>query len=45
MSKLNPKQEAQICHIVAVLMSLLADYTYEIQEFKNISKDFKEKAA
>lgn len=45
MSKLNPKQEAQICHTVAVLMSLLADYTYEIQEFKNISKDFKEKAA
>lgn len=44
MSKLSPKQEAQICHTITVLMSLLADYTHEIEGFNPVSKQFKEKA-
>lgn len=41
---MNPKREAQICHTITVLMSLLADYTHEIKEFNPVSKQFKEKA-
>lgn len=43
MSKLNPKKEAQICYTITVLMSLLADYTDEINELNPISKKFKDK--
>lgn len=44
MSKLNPKKEAQICHTITVLMSLLADYTHEVEAFQGISGKFKERA-
>jgi len=44
MSKLSPKQEAQICHTITVLMSLLADYTDEIKGFEPISNQFRERA-
>jgi hypothetical protein len=44
MTKLSPKQEAQICHTITVLMSLLADYTDEIKGFEPISNQFRERA-
>jgi len=40
---MNPKREAQICHTITVLMSLLADYTDELNELKPLSKRFKDK--
>jgi len=41
---MNPKKEAQICHTIAVLISLLGDYTDDLTPNGPVSKKFKEKA-
>jgi hypothetical protein len=38
------KEEARLCHTIAVLISLLADYTDDLTPGGTISKEFKEKA-
>ena len=38
------KEEAKLCHTIAVLISLLADYTDDLTPSGTISKEFKEKA-
>jgi|688.fasta_scaffold955247_3 hypothetical protein len=38
------KEEAKLCHTIAVLISLLADYTDDLTPSGAISKEFKEKA-
>jgi hypothetical protein len=44
MSKLSPKQEAQICHTIVVLISLLGDYTDELIPNTPTALNIKEKA-
>jgi hypothetical protein len=40
---MTKKDEAKLCHTIAVLISLLADYTDELTPGGTISKQFKEK--
>lgn len=41
---MTKKEEAKLCHTIAVLISLLADYTDDLTPGGTISKKFKEKA-
>jgi hypothetical protein len=41
---MTPKEEAKLCHTIAVLISLLADYTDDLTPGGTISQEFKEKA-
>jgi hypothetical protein len=41
---MNPKEEAKKCHTIAVLISLLADYTDDLMPESEMARSFKEKA-
>ena len=41
---MKQKEEAQYCHTIASLITLLADYMHDLMPTTEIAKDFKEKA-
>jgi hypothetical protein len=41
---MTQKEEARKCHTIAVLISLLADYTDELMPESEMTKSFKEKS-
>ena len=41
---MTKKEEAKLCHTIAVLISLLADYTDDLIPDGSIAQQFKEKA-